>query len=115
MQQFRREFALQFSENSNQQTNWILLLRVERASERKHDYLPLSLLGIFFHSVCVCSYDLGPTSPTSNNIRKEKISRDSENNSITITKKKCNKTPARSGSINVIIISKKLRTKVIVL
>ena len=68
----------------------------------------------FFHSVCVCSYDLGPTS---NNIRKEKISRDSENNSITITKKKNvhNKTPARSGSINVIIISKKLRTKVIVL
>ena len=91
MQQFRREFALQFSENSNQQTNWILLLRVEGASERKHDYLPLSLLGIFFFIVCVCSYDLGPTS---NNIRKEKISRDSENNSITITKKKCNKTPA---------------------
>ena len=110
MQQFRREFALQFSENSNQQTNWILLLRVERARENMITSLFLSW--VFFFIVCVCSYDLGPTS---NNIRKEKISRDSENNSITITKKKCNKTPARSGSINVIIISKKLRTKVIVL
>ena len=33
----------------------------------------------------MCSYDLGPTS---NNIRKEKISRDSENNSITILLRK---------------------------